>query len=138
MKLITKSPDKQLVDAYFDPHEGVLFVRGEPVPPSSAAAEYQIHQAHPKEVADLRKAGYSMKRAPRPGNKLRQWRLRRKLSQRELAEKVGVSPRAIGFWETKGANPRSPLVEAYAKALGTTPAKVRGALKPHKPKQRAA
>lgn len=138
MKLITAGADKQVVDAHFDPHEGMLFVKGRSVSIVEAANEYRIYEAHPHEIADLRKAGYTMRRAPRPGNRLRQWRLRHKLSQRELAERMGVSQKTIWVWETQSANPRSDLVEAYAKALGTTPGKIRRALKPHKPKQRAA
>jgi len=138
MKLVTTTPDRQVIDAHFDPHEGMLFVKGRSVSIVEAADEYRIYEAHPQEVSDLRKAGYSMKRAPRPGNKLRQWRLWHKLSQRELADRVGVSQKTIWFWESRGANPRSDLLDAYAKALGTTAAKVRRALKPHKRQQRAA
>jgi len=95
MKLITAGADKQVVDAHFDPHEGMLFVKGRSVSIVEAANEYRIYEAHPHEIADLRKAGYTMRRAPRPGNRLRQWRLRHKLSQRELAERMGVSQQAV-------------------------------------------
>ena len=147
MKLITKKPrapktvEAKVVTSRTVSADGtpVLMVQDKAVSTTEARrAGYEILEASPREIATLRQGGYKLKQAPRISeNKLRQMREAKKLSQRQLAEIAGTSQKTVWFWETKGsANPRSYLVEAYAKALGRSPSKVREALKPNKARQR--
>jgi transcriptional regulator with XRE-family HTH domain len=54
------------------------------------------------------------------GNRLREVRLSRGMTQAELAEKAEVSPAYVGRLERGGATPGIDLVGRLAKALGTT------------------
>jgi len=117
----------------------VLLVQGRPVTPQEArTAGYEVAHAHPRELALLRRGNYGIRLAPRrSANLLRRWRQQEHLSQREMAEMVGVAQKTIRFWENKGGlNPVSPYVEVLAEVLEKPPAKIREAIKPHKEKQR--
>lgn len=57
---------------------------------------------------------------------LKNLRQAKRLSQTELAEKVGCSQGMISKIEKGDANPTLDLIEAIADALGTTPASVFG------------
>jgi transcriptional regulator with XRE-family HTH domain len=52
---------------------------------------------------------------------LRAWRLRRFLTQKELAEKVGVPYQTIQRWESGGSMPRPSLLKRLCEALEVTP-----------------
>ena len=56
--------------------------------------------------------------------KLREWRLKRFLSQRELAEKSGVRQPTIARLETRAQRPRPKTVRVLAKALGVKPSEL--------------
>jgi transcriptional regulator with XRE-family HTH domain len=53
--------------------------------------------------------------------RLREWRLRRFLSQRELAERSGVRQPTIARLEVGAQRPRPKTVRVLAKALGIEP-----------------
>jgi transcriptional regulator with XRE-family HTH domain len=59
---------------------------------------------------------------PFSGARLREWRERAGLTQRELADKCGLSRSQISRWETGDAKPEpgslEPLVRGLAEALG--------------------
>ncbi|WP_143231342.1 helix-turn-helix domain-containing protein [Actinosynnema sp. ALI-1.44] len=61
-------------------------------------------------------------RLPFSGNRLREWRERAGLTQRELAEACGLSRYQISRWETGDARPEPgslrPLVQGLSDALG--------------------
>jgi transcriptional regulator with XRE-family HTH domain len=50
-------------------------------------------------------------------NKIKELRLKRGLSQEDLAKKVGVSRVAVVFWEQGKAMPHASRIKAVAKAL---------------------
>jgi transcriptional regulator with XRE-family HTH domain len=52
---------------------------------------------------------------------IRQWRDAHYLTQGELAEKVGVTLKAISAWELGNAQPRAKSMRALAAALGISP-----------------
>src|SRR3954465_9997224 len=54
---------------------------------------------------------------PTAGPLLRDWRLRRRRSQRDLALDVGVSPRHLSFVETGRSKPSPELLLALAEQL---------------------
>jgi transcriptional regulator with XRE-family HTH domain len=58
-----------------------------------------------------------------PGERktLRQWRDAAYLTQKELADKAGVTLKAVSAWETGKAQPRVTNLRALAAALGITP-----------------
>ncbi|MGN1213189.1 MAG: helix-turn-helix domain-containing protein [Christensenellales bacterium] len=43
-----------------------------------------------------------------------------KISQKELAEKIGVTQRSIGFWETGVNEPKASYIVALAKYFGVS------------------
>lgn len=53
-------------------------------------------------------------------NKLRFYRLRENLTQEELGEIIGVSGRAVGFYETGEREPRLSVAKELADLFGTT------------------
>ena len=56
--------------------------------------------------------------------RLKNLRLQANLTQSELAEKVGLTNRAIGAWEAGKARPRIDKLEEVAQVLGTTSASI--------------
>ena len=58
------------------------------------------------------------------GNTIRQLRESRKLTQAELAEKIGVSSKTISKWETARGLPDIALIEPLAGALGVSVAEL--------------
>jgi len=58
-----------------------------------------------------------MKDAPR-GHRLKTLRLAAGLTQRQLAERIGVIHSNINFWENSDTLPRSEVLPALADALG--------------------
>ena len=50
-------------------------------------------------------------------HKIAYWRIKRNLSQRELADKIGVSQAAVAKWETGGSKPTLDNVQNIADAL---------------------
>lgn len=50
-------------------------------------------------------------------HKIVYWRLKRNMSQRELADKIGVSQAAVAKWETGGSKPTLDNVKLMADAL---------------------
>ena len=54
------------------------------------------------------------------GPAIKRFREARKLTQAQLAEKVGVSDKAVSKWETGKGLPDISLVEALAKSLGVS------------------
>ena len=54
--------------------------------------------------------------------RLKRLRLQANLTQTELAEKVGLTNRAVGAWEAGKARPRIDKLEEVAQVLGTTSA----------------
>jgi len=49
--------------------------------------------------------------------RIREHRIQRGLTQRQLAEKLGISQAAVGKWETGTADPRMRQLRALAEAL---------------------
>lgn len=54
------------------------------------------------------------------GKTIRELREKQKLTQKELAEKINVSDKAVSKWETGKGLPDVAIVEELAKALGTS------------------
>lgn len=54
------------------------------------------------------------------GKTIRELRERRKITQKELAEKINVSDKTISKWETEKGLPDVSIIEELAKALGTS------------------
>lgn len=54
------------------------------------------------------------------GTKISQLRQKNKLSQQELAERVGVSQSIISEWESDHCQPRSKFIDKIAKELGVS------------------
>jgi transcriptional regulator with XRE-family HTH domain len=65
---------------------------------------------------------------PRPDSGARLAALRKAagLSQKELAERLGVAPSNIGFWELHDKPPRSDLLPKLAKILGVSVEEILG------------
>lgn len=55
------------------------------------------------------------------GNRIKDLRKQKNLSQSELADKVGISYAQIGRYETKGAQPPAETLKKIADTLGVTP-----------------
>lgn len=53
-------------------------------------------------------------------NRIKEYRTKRGLTQRELGEMIGVSDASIGNYESGNQNPRKALVPLLCKALMTT------------------
>lgn len=53
-------------------------------------------------------------------NRIKEYRTKRGLTQRELGEMIGVSDGSIGNYESGNQNPRKALVPLLCKALMTT------------------
>ncbi len=86
-------------------------------------------------------AGYdaAMRKKDRPPLGLRLTELRQAagLTQAQLAERVGVHPSNIGFWELSGTPPRGEVLPKLALALGVSVDEFLG-VTPPKPKKQAA
>lgn len=54
------------------------------------------------------------------GKTIKELREKRKLTQRELAEKINVSDKTVSKWETEKGLPDIAIIEDLAKALGTS------------------
>jgi transcriptional regulator with XRE-family HTH domain len=54
------------------------------------------------------------------GATIRKWRKKAKLTQRELGEKVGVSPQAVSEWERNVTDPTSDNLERLAEAVNVS------------------
>lgn len=55
------------------------------------------------------------------GDRIKDLRKQKNLSQSELADKVGISYAQIGRYETKGAQPPAETLKKIADALGVSP-----------------
>jgi transcriptional regulator with XRE-family HTH domain len=55
------------------------------------------------------------------GDRIKDLRKQKNLSQSELADKVGISYAQIGRYETKGAQPPAETLKLIADALGVSP-----------------
>lgn len=55
------------------------------------------------------------------GDRIKDLRRKKNLSQSELADKVGISYAQIGRYETKGSEPPSGTLKKIADALGVSP-----------------
>jgi len=86
-------------------------------------------------------AGYdaTMRKKDRPPLGLRLTELRQAagLTQAQLAERIGVHPSNIGFWELSGTPPRGEVLPKLAVALGVSVDEFLG-VTPPKPKKQAA
>ena len=60
------------------------------------------------------------------GARIRRLRIARGMSKSELARRSDVSPTAVNNWEKWQIGPRSDVLPAIAKALGTTVGALRG------------
>lgn len=52
--------------------------------------------------------------------RLKELRNERELSQRELAKAIGVSPKAVNFWELGVNEPKASYIIALAKFFGVS------------------
>lgn len=52
--------------------------------------------------------------------KIKELRCERELSQRELAKAIGVSPKAVNFWELGVNEPKASYIIALAKFFGVS------------------
>lgn len=58
-------------------------------------------------------------------NPLRRWRLRRGLSQMNVASLIGASAKSVGLWENGAAVPSMPSFTLLATLTGRTPSGLR-------------
>ena len=81
----------------------------------------------------------AMRKKDRPPLGLRLTELRQAagLTQIQLADKLGVHPSNIGFWELSGTPPRGEVLPKMANALGVSVDALLG-VTPTKPKRQAA
>jgi transcriptional regulator with XRE-family HTH domain len=81
----------------------------------------------------------AMRKKDRPPLGLRLTELRQAagLTQIQLADKLGVHPSNIGFWELSGTPPRGEVLPKMANALGVSVDTLLG-VTPTKPKRQAA
>jgi transcriptional regulator with XRE-family HTH domain len=81
----------------------------------------------------------AMRKKDRPPLGLRLTELRQAagLTQIQLADKLGVHPSNIGFWELSGTPPRGEVLPKMANALGVSVDALLG-VTPPKPKRQAA
>jgi transcriptional regulator with XRE-family HTH domain len=86
-------------------------------------------------------AGYdaTMRKKDRPplGMRLTELRQAAGLTQAQLAERIGVHPSNIGFWELSGTPPRGEVLPKLAHVLGVSVDEFLG-VTPPKPKKQAA
>ena len=54
------------------------------------------------------------------GKTIKELREKRKITQRELSEKIGVSDKTVSKWETEKGFPDIGIIEELAKALGVS------------------
>ena len=54
------------------------------------------------------------------GKTIKELREKRKITQKELAERISVSDKTISKWETEKGLPDIAIIEDLAKALGTS------------------
>jgi len=79
----------------------------------------------------------SKKDRPPLGLRLAELRQAAGLTQVQLAEKIGVHPSNIGFWELSGTAPRGEVLPKLAQALAVSVDALLG-VTPTKPKRQAA
>jgi transcriptional regulator with XRE-family HTH domain len=81
----------------------------------------------------------AMRKKDRPplGLRLAELRQAAGLTQVQLAEKIGVHPSNIGFWELSGTPPRGEVLPQLAQVLGVSVDALLG-VTPPKPKKQAA
>ena len=77
------------------------------------------------------------KERPPLGQRLTELRQAAGLTQAQLAERIGVHPSNIGFWELSGTPPRGEVLPKLADALSATVDEILG-VTPPKPKKQAA
>lgn len=51
---------------------------------------------------------------------IRKLRLKSKLTQEALANRLGVAPSTVAMWERRKSNPRATMLPKLAKVLGCT------------------
>jgi transcriptional regulator with XRE-family HTH domain len=94
-----------------------------------------------QQSGDFAAADYdaAMRKKDRPPLGLRLTELRQAagLTQIQLADKLGVHPSNIGFWELSGTPPRGEVLPKMANALGVSVDALLG-VTPPKPKRQAA
>jgi transcriptional regulator with XRE-family HTH domain len=76
-------------------------------------------QANTKELAKMQAVVYI-------GDRLKNLRIRRALTQRELAEKAGISTNALNRLELDKAEPHMSTLRKLARALDTDPTELVG------------
>jgi len=81
--------------------------------------------------------GMTRKERPPLGQRLTELRQAAGLTQTQLAERIGVHPSNIGFWELSGTPPRGEVLPKLAHALGVSVDEFLG-VTPPRPKKQAA
>jgi transcriptional regulator with XRE-family HTH domain len=66
------------------------------------------------------------KEAPKFGRRLAAIRKERELTQPQLADLIGMTPKAIDYYERRAKNPSFEFVKKVAEALGLTPDELMG------------
>jgi len=66
------------------------------------------------------------KKAPKFGSRLAAIRKERELTQPQLADLIGMTPKAIDYYERRANNPSFEFVQKVAEALGLTPDELMG------------
>lgn len=70
------------------------------------------------------------------GQRIRAWRESRGLSERQLAEAIGVTPPAVYQWERHGKSPTIANLQEIADAIGVSMERFYGPIP--KPKRKAS
>ncbi len=81
--------------------------------------------------------GMARKERPPLGQRLTDLRQAAGLTQTQLAERIGVHPSNVGFWELSGTPPRGEVLPKMAEVLGVSVDALLG-VTPPKPKKQAA
>jgi transcriptional regulator with XRE-family HTH domain len=81
--------------------------------------------------------GMTRKERPPLGQRLTELRQAAGLTQTQLAERIGVHPSNVGFWELSGTPPRGEVLPKMAAVLGVSVDALLG-VTPPKPKKQAA